>query len=346
MRIPATHNPRYLGRPGSPVDGGTAVASFVDSAIALFPIFSITSAMIERPPATTDHCLLPTDHGPRTTGEEARVKLGIVTYQLGKDWDVPTLIEKLTALKYQGVELRTEHAHGVEDTLSNVAREEVRRRFAGSAVELVGLGSTFEYHSLDPEVVRRNVEGTKRYCELARDVGAGGVKVRPNGHQEPAGVPREQTLDQIGRALHECGRAAEENGVMIRLEMHGAVADAVDMRRVIDVAGHPSVWLCWNSNARYDVDERGSVKADFDLVKDKIGLVHLHDLTDEAYPWAELLALLKAQPYTGYCLAECAPASSDPERVLAYFRALYEAFGAAPPALLDRVISPVNDRRS
>jgi len=255
------------------------------------------------------------------------VKLGIVTYQLGKDWDVPTIVEKLTALQYQGVELRTEHAHGVEDTLNAEQRAEVRRRFADSPVEIVGLGSTFEYHSLDAEVVRKNVEGTKRYCQLAKDVGAQGVKVRPNGHQEAAGVPREQTLDQIGRALLECGRAAADNGVQIRLEMHASVGDAVDMRRGIDVADHPNVWLCWNSNARFDVDASGSVKQDFDLVKDKIGLVHLHDLTDEQYPWAELLSLLKGNGYQGYCLAECAPASSDPERVLQYFRTLYYALG-------------------
>lgn len=255
------------------------------------------------------------------------MKLGLVTYQLGKDWDVPTLIEKLTALKFAGVELRTEHAHGVEDTLSKEGRDDVRRRFAASPVEIVGLGSTFEYHSLDVAVVQQNVEGTKRYCELARDVGAGGVKVRPNGHQEAAGVPRERTLEQIGRALRECGQAAADNGVEIRLEMHGSVADAVDMRRVIDVADHPHVWLCWNSNARYDVDEHGSVKGDFDRAKDKIGLVHLHDLTDESYPWGELLGLLKGADYQGYCLAECAPASSDPERVLQYFRSLYYAFG-------------------
>ncbi len=254
------------------------------------------------------------------------MKLGIVTYQLGKDWDVPTLIEKLTTLGYEGVELRTQHAHGVEDTLSKVEREEVRRRFAGSPITLVGLGTTFEFHALDPAVVRQNVEGTKRYCELARDVGAQGVKVRPNGHQEAAGVPRERTLEQIGRALHECGQAAADNGVQIRLEMHGSVGDATDMRKVIDVADHPNVWLCWNSNTRFDVDERGSVKADFDLVKDKIGLVHLHDLTDEAYPWRELLGLLKQNGYQGFCLAECA-ASTDPERVLQYFRALYYAYG-------------------
>ncbi len=255
------------------------------------------------------------------------MKLGIVTYQLGKDWDVPTLIEKLTALKYQGVELRTSHAHGVEDSLNKAQRAEVRRRFAESSVEVVGLGSTFEYHSMDPRVVRDNVEGTKRYCELAKDIGAQGVKVRPNGHNEDKGVPREQTLDQIGRALLECGHAAADNGVQIRLEMHASVGDAVDMRRVIDVADHPNVWLCWNSNARFDVDEHGSVRKDFDLVKDKIGLVHLHDLTDEAYPWSELLHLLKDNGYQGYCLAECAPPSPDPERVLQYFRALYYAYG-------------------
>jgi sugar phosphate isomerase/epimerase len=255
------------------------------------------------------------------------MKLGIVTYQLGKDWDVPTLIQKLTQLKYEGVELRTTHAHGVEDTLSKDARAEVKRRFADSPITLVGLGSTFEYHALDPNVVRQNVEGTKRYCELAKDVGAQGVKVRPNGHQEQAGVPREQTLEQIGRALHECGDAAAANGVLIRLEMHATVADAVDMRKVIDVANHPSVKLCWNSNARYDVDEKGSVKKDFDLVKDQIGLVHLHDLTDESYPWKELLSLLRGMDYQGFCLAECAPPSSDPDRVLQYFRTLYYAYG-------------------
>lgn len=255
------------------------------------------------------------------------MKLGIVTYQLGKDWDLPTLIDQLTKLKYEGVELRTEHAHGVEDTLSKAQRADVRRRFEESPITLVGLGSTFEFHSLDPQVVRQNVEGTKRYCELAKDVGAQGVKVRPNGHQEAAGVLREKTLEQIGHALRECGQAAAENGVVIRLEMHATVGDAVDMRKVMDVADHPNVFLVWNCNQRFDVDENGSVKKDFDLVKDKIGLVHLHDLTDETYPWAELLSLLKGISYDGFCLAECAPPSSDPARVLQYFRSLYYALG-------------------
>ena len=92
------------------------------------------------------------------------------------------------------------------------------------------------------------------------------------------------------------------------------------------IADHPSVVLCWNSNTRFDVSPDGTVAADYHLVADRIGLVHLHDLTDQAYPWPELLRLLDADEYDGWCLAECAPASADPARVLAYFRSLFDAY--------------------
>ena len=252
------------------------------------------------------------------------MRLGLVTYNIAKDWDLSTILERSPRLGYEGVELRTTHLHGVEDTLSSGERGEVRRRFADSPLELVGLGTIFEYHALDPAVVRENVEGTKRYAQLAADVGAGGIKVRPNGHQEEAGVPREHTLDQIGNALRECGPAAADCGVEIRLEMHGTVADARDIRRIMDTADHPSVRVCWNSNP-VDVKD-GSVAHDFALMQDLIGLVHIHDLTDAGYPWPELFSLLRGRGYAGFCLAEIQE-SSDPERVLTYFRSLYRAYG-------------------
>jgi sugar phosphate isomerase/epimerase len=254
------------------------------------------------------------------------VKLGMVTFQLGKDWDVPTIIEKLTQLKYQGAELRTTHAHGVEDTLSKAGRAEVRKRFADSPIELVQLGTAFHFHYLDQSEVRASIEGAKRYIELAKDVGAQGIKVQPNAHNEAKGVPREKTLEQIGVALRECGRAGADNGVLVRMEMHGTVADAVDMKRIIDLAPDPSVCLVWNSITNFDVDENGSVAGDFTIVKDRLGLVHLHDLYDEEYPWVELLGLLKGSGYDGYCMAECNPPTSDPERVLRYFRALFYSY--------------------
>src|SRR3712207_5377885 len=148
------------------------------------------------------------------------MRLGLVTYNLARDWDIPTIIERCRKTGFEGVELRTTHAHGVESTLSDAERRRVREQFTDSGVRLVSLGSAFEYHAVDPEEVRRNVEGTKDYARLAHDVGAVGVKVRPNGLNVAAGVPREQTLAQIGRALRECGEFAQGVGVGIWLEVH------------------------------------------------------------------------------------------------------------------------------
>jgi hypothetical protein len=56
--------------------------------------------------------------------------------------------------------------------------------------------------------------------------------------------------------------------------------------------------------------------------------VHLRDLTDEGYPWRYLLARLGKIGYEGYTLAEI-PESSDPTRVLRYFRSLWLAYQPA-----------------
>lgn len=89
------------------------------------------------------------------------MKLGLVTYNLAKDWDLDTIIRMCSEHMFEGVELRTTHAHAVEVDLSDEQRREVRQRFEDSPVALAGLGSAFEYHSNDPEELRRNIEGTK-----------------------------------------------------------------------------------------------------------------------------------------------------------------------------------------
>jgi len=135
-------------------------------------------------------------------------KIGTVTYNIAKDWDIETIIRNLTEVGMEGVELRTTHKHGVEIALTPAQRAEVRKRFEDSPIKLAGLGTVCEYQSADPAAVRKNVEETKRWCQLARDVGSPGVKVRPNGL--PKDVPEEKTLAQIGRALKECGDAARD----------------------------------------------------------------------------------------------------------------------------------------
>lgn len=255
------------------------------------------------------------------------MKLGIVTYQIAKDWDVPTLIDMCQKIGLQGVELRTTHAHGVEIDLTADQRQGVKQQFADTGVEIVGLGSAFEYHAVEPEIVKQNVDGTIEYARLAADLGCPGVKVRPNGLQVDRGIPAEKTLEQIGLALRECGQAAADLGVEIRLEVHGReTSNPKHMRTIIDHADHDNVYICWNSNPAGETID-GSIKENFDLLKHKLSLVHINELHRAEYPWRELFALLKAENYTGYTLAEI-PDSPEPERLLRYYKALWEAYTA------------------
>jgi sugar phosphate isomerase/epimerase len=247
--------------------------------------------------------------------------LGLVTYNLAREWDVATIIARCQETGFAGVELRTTHAHRVEADLSPARRAEVRRQFTGSGVCLVGLGTAFEFDAVDPQELRRNVEGTKEYARLAHDLGVPGVKVRPNNIHEDQGVPRERTFEQIGKALRECGECAQDLGVQIRLEVHGRVTcDPTYIRAMLDWADHPAVWACWNSNPQDLVG--GSLDAGFALLRDRIGLVHINELWSD-YPWRRLFELLRATGYTGFCLAEI-PESSEPVRLMRYYRALWQ----------------------
>ena len=251
-----------------------------------------------------------------------KMKLGIVTYNIAKDWDVPTVIKNCTEAQFQGVELRTSHAHGVEVSLNKDQRAEVKKQFKSSPVELMGLGSAFDFHTPDQKKLRADIAATKEYIVLAQDVGAPGVKVRPNGL--PGEVPKEKTLEQIGKSLRELGEFGAEHGVQIRLEVHGKDTSLVpNIKTIMDAANHKNVGACWNSN-QSDLEGEG-FDHNFALLKNKIFTVHMRDLYLDDYPFRKLLHGLNESGFTGYCLAEISE-SKDPVRVLKYFRSIWLAY--------------------
>lgn len=246
------------------------------------------------------------------------MKLGMVTYQVAKDWDLDTMIDMCLKTGFEGVELRTTHAHGVELGLGAEERRAVREKFAGSGVALWCLGSTCEYHSDDPATVRKNIEETREWITLAKDTGAVGVKVRPNGFIE--GVPQQETLTQIGLALRQCGQFAAENGIKLMLEVHGrGTQDPRHIRTIMDVADSPAVGVTWNCNFGEIVE--GSIAANFQLLAPWIWSAHIHDLYED-YPYREFIDLLRIHNFDGFCLIEM-PESAEPERLLKYYSRLW-----------------------
>ena len=276
------------------------------SSVALAPALAVR----QTPPAPA-----------KTVGPHG-LKLGTVTYNIAKDWDVPTIIKNLTEAGFDGVELRTTHKHGVEISMTPAQRAEVRKQFEGSAIKIGGLGTTCEFHSPDSAVVRKNIDETKEWIRLAQDLGSPSVKVRPNGL--PKGVPEEKTLEQIGKSLAECGAFARDHGVVVQLEVHGAETQRVPrIRKIFDYGGnHPAVRACWNSNPTDLLD--GGFDDNFALLKNQIGQIHMRDLFEE-YPFRKLITNLAQMNFQGYCFAEI-PESADPVRVLKYFRATFRAY--------------------
>ncbi|HWA97247.1 MAG TPA: sugar phosphate isomerase/epimerase family protein [Pirellulales bacterium] len=246
--------------------------------------------------------------------------LGLVTYMWGAEWDLPTIIKNCELTGFKGVELRSGHKHGVEPTLSPADRKEVAKRFADSGVTLVGLGSACEYHSPDPAVLKKQIEDTKAFILLCHDCGGTGVKVRPNAL--PKEVPVQTTLEQIGNALNEVASFGEGYGVQIRLEVHGkGTSDVPNVKKIMDVASHPNAAVCWNCNPG-DLDGLG-LEGNFNLVKDRLGTIHIHDLIS-TYPWRELFGLLNEAKFDGWTLVEEGKQTSDPVRVMQYYRLLWE----------------------
>src|SRR6476661_1693901 len=120
----------------------------------------------------------------------------------------------------------------------------------------------------------------------------------------PEGVPIETTIQNFGKSLHQLGEYGAGKNVEIWVEVHGrGTSDPPKTAAIIKAADHKNVGVCWNSN---DTDlVNGSVKPSFELLKHWIRSVHINELADDRFTFAEV--------------AE----SKDPERFLRWYRALW-----------------------
>jgi sugar phosphate isomerase/epimerase len=244
--------------------------------------------------------------GPKPGSE---IRFGLVTYLWGKDWDLETLITNCEAANYPGVELRTTHAHGVERDLNAEQRMEVKKRFQDSAIDWVGIGSNENFDSPDPDKLKMSIEATKDFIKLSHDIGGTGVKVKPNSFHE--GVEHEVTIEQIGKSLNTVAQFGADYGQQIRLEVHGQCSKLPIMKSIMDIADHPNVGVCWNSNNE-DLAGQG-LEYNFNLVKDRFGdTAHIRELNVGDYPYQDLMNLFVKMDYKGWILLEARTAPEDP----------------------------------
>jgi len=252
---------------------------------------------------------------------EAAIAFGLVTYMWGADWDLPTLLTNCAKTNCRGVELRTTHAHKVEPDLNEKQRAEVAARFADAGVTCVGIGSNERFDDPKPELVKKAIDATKEFIRLSHDIGGSGVKVKPDRFWPE--VPKERTIEQIGKALNELGEYAAGFGQQIRLEVHGQCQELPTIKAIMDIATDDNVAVCWNSNP---TDLKGDgLEANFNLVRKRWGQTcHIHELESPDYPHQELINLLVKTKWEGWLLMENASKPEDRVAAMAQQRKLFD----------------------
>ncbi len=237
------------------------------------------------------------------------MKFGLVTYEWAKDWDLQTLISNCEKSGVLGVELRTEHAHGVETNLNANQRAEVKKRFEDSLVTCLGYGSNFEYHSPDQAKLQENIQQTKDYIKLCKDIGATGIKVKPNNL--PSEIPKEKTIAQIATSLNEVGKFGQDHGQLIRVEVHGHhTQELPNMKAIFDQVTESNVKICWNCNDE-DLLPPG-LEGNFNMVKKWFGdTVHVREFDVGDYPYQKLFDLFAGIDYDGWILLEARTNPAD-----------------------------------
>jgi hypothetical protein len=222
---------------------------------------------------------------------------------------LPTVIANCEKSGILGVELRVEHKHNVTPSMTAEQRKEVRKRFKDSPVIFVGMGTNEQFDFPEPKKLAEAIENTKAFVKLSYDCGGSGVKVKPN--QFYPNVPKEKTLEQIGKSLNIVGKYAADFKQQIRLEVHGQCAPLPYIKTIMDYADHPNVTVCWNCN---DEDLQGEgLEKNFQMVCKRFGdIAHVRELNIGKYPYQKLMDLFVGIDYKGWVLLEARTAPKDP----------------------------------
>ena len=181
-------------------------------------------------------------------------------------------------LGYDGIEPRVVagHAHGVELEADAAARMAMRERAAEQGIAIACVATSCSY--ADPERTQQMVDDTRRYVDLAADIGAPCIRVF--GGRIPEGIPREQAVDHVAKALEEVAPHAEGRGVSICLETHDDWCDPAHVAEVMRKVDRDGVAVNWDIMHPIRAGNSTMDRA-FEALGPWIKHTHLHDGNDE-----------------------------------------------------------------
>ena len=191
------------------------------------------------------------------------------------DW---TLTEVLTAaLKYgyDSVEPRAEcdQKHGVELEATKKDRKDIRARFEDMGIGMCCIATSCTYSDADPARRLESVDLTKRFVDLAKDVGCAHLRIF--GGPTPEGANYPDVKKYVAEAVRAACEHAKGTGVYLCFETHDSYCSSADTLDVIRMVDHPSAAICWDVMHPFRVGD--TIQQAFDNVKDHVRHCHVHD---------------------------------------------------------------------
>lgn len=223
------------------------------------------------------------------------------------------LLDLARRLGYDGVEPRVEcqHGHGIELSLAAAGRAAARARAAEKGVAFACVATSCVY--ADPQTRAQMVDDTRRYIDLAADIGA--ARLRVFGGTIPAGVSRPAAVDGVSQALASVAAHAASRGVTVCLETHDDWCDPADVAAVMTRVGHPAIQVNWDIMHPVRV-ARVTMQQAYTALQPWIRHVHFHDGVTKGdalvmvpigqgdIDHATAVRLLKAAHWDGYMSGE------------------------------------------
>jgi len=191
------------------------------------------------------------------------------------NWSLNEVLTGAIKYGYDSVEPRVEakQKHGIELDTTKKQRKEIRASFEDMGVAMSCLATSRTFSMADSAQRRESVELTKRYVDLAKDVGCRHIRIFGGG--TPEGQDFAAVKSYVAEAVSECAIHAGQAGVYLCFETHDSYCHSADALEVITMADHPHAAICWDVMHPFRVGE--TMQQAFDNVKAHVRHCHVHD---------------------------------------------------------------------
>ena len=248
-------------------------------------------------------------------------------------WSWTKVIDEASRMGYDGIEVR-----GIQDELylpnlkpfMSENLDNTLKDLKERGLEICCLDTSCIFH--DDNIFDASLKEGIATINLAKYMGIPYIRVF--GDRIPDVGKKDETIKQVAKGIEQLGRYAEDKGVIVLQETHGAFSNSDYLLEVLDKASSPAIGVIWdianpfeeNNESIYETYRKLSKYIKHTHIKDikvsdKSIQVHMPGKGD--LPIEDIISLLKGNGYNGWLSFEWEKRwhhdIEDPEIVLPYF---------------------------